>query len=191
MSQVKAILWIDIETTGLNPGKDAILEAAYLVTDIYGRVLSDEYSVLFKFPGAEIAGEFITHEHYAFVRKMHSENGLIADLLNPENKLWDIWQLSSMLLSLTNEVEEILSNKVFWYLGGSSVHTDRAHLEANGVELPVSHRHLDLSSLKLFAEATGLAMPQAGGKRSHRALGDIQEDVQIYRNYVQLIEGKL
>lgn len=193
-----AILWIDIETTGLLPGHSAILEIAYAATDMNGLYLEN-------LAGQNIVGSHLVDQEsfndemanfrrtpaHAFVRNMHLTNGLIADLYDDTKEKLTLLSVNRLLEDVIDQAEQVNEAPYFWYLGGSSVHTDRNHLESSGIDLPVSHRHLDVSSIKLMATATGIPFyrPEIEGVgRSHRALDDILEDVYNYSHFVKTLQ---
>ena len=162
------LIWLDIETTGLDPRQDVILEIAAFEADIskpfevlplYERVLS--------FPPATAAMAKVD----PFVKEMHTKNGL-----------WDACaasrlgsatvdkELETILIMLQSETDP--DNKPV--LAGSSIHFDHSFLS---VHLPytaarLSHRHYDVSAVKMFAQSLG--MPKfPKGDAAHRAKDDV------------------
>jgi oligoribonuclease len=157
-------LWLDIETTGLDPHKCRILEWAVVLAadDADGDMQPVEQyaSVIGIEPSATIP------EMDDFVRKMHNANGLLAECLMSTTTLAES---EAFLIELVGGPE---TRGVV--LAGGSVHFDLGFLR---VHMPrfarcLSHRVLDVSTLKA-AERTwgdGFADPTV---TPHRALSDV------------------
>jgi oligoribonuclease len=71
----KVLVWCDLETTGLVPGRDKLLEVAFAVTDTDLQVLWQDSWVL---PCPDLEPVYVRTS--AFVQKMHEKNGLWADV---------------------------------------------------------------------------------------------------------------
>jgi oligoribonuclease len=69
MKNSKCFFWVDIETTGLNPSSDHVLEIAVIITDSQLNKLAEAEYVLQRPP--QPLSDF--HE---VVQKMHTDNGL-------------------------------------------------------------------------------------------------------------------
>jgi oligoribonuclease (3'-5' exoribonuclease) len=68
-------LWIDLETTGLDPDNDRIIEVGWFISSGFEQ-LTPEQSVLIT--PDKIAWELMQQD--LFVQTMHTENGLIKDM---------------------------------------------------------------------------------------------------------------
>ena len=68
-----AIVWIDVETTGLDFKKEALLELAVVITDKDLNIL-DSYSNLIKTPKRKL------RRMNEYVLKMHTDSELIEDI---------------------------------------------------------------------------------------------------------------
>lgn len=181
---VPSMLWIDVETTGLDPRSDVLLEVGLLVTDQWGAVI----------PGGSLS-RVIKPEDFAakikeaddFVKNMHNSNGLIKE----------VWRTpaSESPVAVDGElaafVEQFFGDEKV-PLAGSSVHFDRKFAE---VHLPkfvgaVSYRNVDISTLK---ELHSMVSP--GGEahrkkvlkpwRSHRATPDLIDTIEEYMYYLE------
>jgi oligoribonuclease len=164
----KGIIWIDIETTGLDPSVDGILEIAVVVTDPELRVEGVYQSVIKPEEDALINMSLK-------VANMHTVNGLLDELhkgISPKDSAEQI-----VLMFQTMNIRPMA-----FPMGGNSIHFDRSFLDAH--MLPVStycsKRNLDVSAL---AEMGKLWYPDAMKdepvkKKHHRALEDIQESIE-------------
>ena len=68
-------LWIDLETTGLDPDNDRMLEVGWFLSD-NNKQITDEQSVLIS--PDKIAWELMQQD--LFVQTMHTQNELLSDM---------------------------------------------------------------------------------------------------------------
>lgn len=195
------LLALDLETTGLNPRsdngspRDAILEVAWTITDFYGGVLNPGGSFLVS-PGDKtsdrLAVERMLLGSRDFVRKMHVKSGLLEDLFSGEAPIASLRDIFHKIIESLYDAQDLDSQITEWRLFGSSVDFDRQFLqgraEATGLLGMLSHRVLDLSSIRPMATLLGIPHesiePREGGK-PHRAWYDIQQDLAQWREIVQ------
>lgn len=177
-------LWLDLETTGLDPETCEILEVGAVITDDRGTILHAFDSPLpFNFH-PEIHKDLI----HPVVIKMHTENGLFEACRTVESSSVVWTQLLTML-----EINGIPPHQLT--LAGNSVHFDRRFLEESdfgrAVLKHVNHRHLDMSSVMLHADTIGIPRPPKNWKvftyvdvnMTHRAREDIAESLSIFHYY--------
>ena len=170
------LLWLDVETTGLDPFTDHLLEIAIQPTALDRELtpLEEPFARTLGIPPSlrlrDIAPD---------VLEMHSRNGLWRDCrqsgLTPEG--------------LARHIEGIatkwnLDSYATVALAGRSVHFDRAWLtsvlgEREIAALHLSHRHFDLTSIKTFATVAGVEFKVS--EDAHRAELDVQEDIRLAR----------
>ena len=152
------IYWTDIESTGLVPGKDIILEVSVCVTtlDALYDSLGETHMVLGidRIPDCD-----------PFVRNMHSQNGLWSECLMSGLGLRE---LEAELLRLPG-----LSEKPI--LAGASVHFDASFLKyfcpMFGKQL--HHKVLDTSAVKLFCRSLGMPELDKDPNPCHRTDEDV------------------
>lgn len=181
---MKLFVPIDIETTGLSPQDDYILEIAWVVCDDKLNELTPRYSFIVEHENAwgDVFAQIRSNE---FVRNMHQESGLAGQLLAaPAYTLTDIYTALSM--SIFDATTDCPSESV--HMLGFSVDFDRAFLSRvfpglfeQSKHVSFHHRVYDLSSIKLAYEIAGLEIPQIENNSKHRAADDVNEVLEFAR----------
>jgi oligoribonuclease len=163
------LAWIDLEMTGLDPARHAIVEIACLITD-------DDLAILDEGP------DLVVHaspEHVAdmdeFVRTMHTRSGLLADM---EASTLDLADAGAQTLAF---LREHIGQPRTVPLAGNSIGTDRRFLAAQLPEIEdfLHYRSVDVSTVKELCRRWRPDIYKAAPvkKGGHRALQDIRESV--------------
>ena len=163
MNNNRHILWLDLETSGLDPTKHQILEVAWILTDIFGEVLEEGSHVI------QPSGELAIN---AWALKQHTENGLLSDIMEEGASLGAV---SAWIRAIINDY--LGDEKV--YLGGNSVSFDRSFVEEH-MELVADilhYRNIDMTNFDQLLNAMGI---QCGKGSSHRAKSDIEYSLHLY-----------
>ncbi|MEV6524947.1 oligoribonuclease [Longispora sp. NPDC051575] len=169
------LVWIDCEMTGLDLGRDALIEVAALVTDPELNVLGDGVDIVIKAPDELLNGMV------EVVRKMHSKSGLTKEV---RNATVTVGQAEEMIMEY---VSQHVPNPRTAPLCGNSIATDRGFI-ARDMPLLDAHLHyrmIDVSSIKELARRwyprTYYGQPAKG--LAHRALADIKESIRELEYY--------
>jgi oligoribonuclease len=161
------MIWIDLETTGLDPERDRILEVAVILTTLDRPFEIDHtYS-----PIVRLSQFFDTAALHPVVQHMHTANKLFKECtLSPTAK-----DLERIELELLDIIPPIGKYEELPVLAGSTVHFDHAFNRRwmPRVNERLSHRHYDVSAIKLFCRSLG--MPKLPKSETHRAYADIVE----------------
>ncbi|GGM72426.1 oligoribonuclease [Dactylosporangium sucinum] len=169
------MVWIDCEMTGLDLGKDALIEVAALVTDPDLNVLGDGVDVVIHADDERLDGML------EVVRDMHSRSGLTEAV-----------RASAVTLA---EAEDLIMAYVTEYvpdprtapLCGNSIATDRGFLARDMPRLDnhLHYRMIDVSSIKELCRRwyprVYFGQPPKG--LAHRALADIRESIRELEYY--------
>lgn len=162
------MVWVDVETTGLDDDYDQLLEVAMLITD---KELEPIAGASYVVHWSEFLGV------NSFVWKMHTENGLFDEC---RASTISLPQIDTMLSGLLRQ-RGINGNAP---LCGSTVHFDRGFVKR---DLPLTHarlhyRNVDVSSLKelVLRWRPEYEYPK---KDYHRAMPDIHESIKALRHY--------
>ena len=180
------LFWIDCETTGLDPTRDALLELAVAQADLERPFdVGEVFSQVVRFNEAEpVGGEprfiqsrgcvppvFDTYRMEPRVLAMHVKSGLLSEC---SRVLLGVGDLEEYLLDVVPEVTDYGDRPT---IAGSSAHFDLAFLRAKVPRAAArfSHRVYDVSAVKLFCRSLG--MPKLPRAEAHRAKDDILESI--------------
>jgi oligoribonuclease len=163
------LAWMDLEMTGLDPGKDVIVEIAVLVTD-------DELSVVAEGPDLVVSATAEQLNAMSdVVREMHTRSGLLEAIRASAITLEEAGR--EVLDFLRQHIPEPKTVP----LAGNSIGTDRRFLAAYLPEIEnwLHYRSVDVSTLKeLCRRWYPEALAGAPGKQTaHRAMDDVKESV--------------
>ena len=186
-------LFLDLETTGLNPNHDQIAEFVAALYTVDG--LTD---ACFQFYGSSAVPLAVVHRvlhvkqsvwdvaHHV-VRDMHTANGLITETIESKVCYGDVEDaVCGMLNSLGIEPGSLV-------LAGSGVHFDRRFIEARMPDLydMFHYSHLDVSSVRKFLRDAYAAQRQHSveylKRFTHRAKDDVQEAVAEYIHQMRCV----
>ncbi|NJP28713.1 oligoribonuclease [Microbispora hainanensis] len=168
------LVWIDCEMTGLDLGRDALIEVACVVTDSELNQLDEGVDVVIK-PPAETLEQMSD-----VVREMHTASGLLQALSTGVT----LAEAEAVVLDyIRSHVPEPKKAP----LCGNSIATDRAFIARDmpQVDTFLHYRMVDVSSIKELARRwyprVYFASPEKQG--GHRALADITESIRELRYY--------
>jgi oligoribonuclease len=163
------LVWIDCEMTGLDLGRDALIEIAALVTDGELRVLGEGVDLVIHADDALLDGMVDV------VRDMHARSGLTEEVRRSTVTAAEAEE--QVLAYLREYVPEPRSAP----LAGNSIATDRGFLARDmpALDAHLHYRMVDVSSVKELCRRwfprVFYAKPEKG--MAHRALADIRESI--------------
>lgn len=172
------LVWIDCEMTGLDLGRDALVEVGSVVTDSQLNPLDAGVNVVIKPPSEAL------EQMSDVVREMHTTSGLLPELSE------------GMTMA---EAEAVVLDYIRGHVGearkaplcGNSIGTDRAFIARDmpAVDSFLHYRVIDVSSVKELVRRwyprVYFAAPEKQG--GHRALADIMESIQELRYYREAV----
>ena len=173
------LVWVDCEMTGLDLGRDALIEIAALVTDSELRILDEGIDLVITAP-AELLDTM-----QPVVQEMHAHSGLTDAVRASTTTVAQAEQL--VLEHLRTHVPDARTVP----LCGNSIATDRAFLARDMPELDgfLHYRMVDVSSIKELTRRwyprVYFSQPQKG--LAHRALADIKESIRELRYYRETV----
>ena len=167
------VLWLDLETTGLDPQRDNILEVAASLA-----VFHDPFDA-YEMVNVPIVFVRSMHGIDPFVVDMHTRNGLFAACAGA--RALPLREVEQRLCAALMPIAKDSKGRSRIVLGGSTVHFDLSFLRVHMPSLAamLAHRTYDVSSLKLFCNAMG--MPPFPKAEAHRASADVVESIEHAR----------
>jgi oligoribonuclease len=173
------LVWIDCEMTGLDLGKDALIEVAALVTDPDLRVLGEGVDVVIHADEAALAGM------PDVVREMHEKSGLTEEA---RRSAVSVPEAEDMIMEyITQWVPDPRGAP----LCGNSIATDRGFVARDMPRLDahLHYRMIDVSSIKELCRRwyPRVYFGQPAKGLAHRALADIRESIRELEYYRRTI----
>lgn len=168
-----ALIWIDLEMTGLSPDNDRIIEIATIVTDNHLTVLAE---------GPVLA----VHQADAVLNGMDEWNTRTHGASGLTQRVRESTLTEAEVERLTLEFIQQYVPKNKSPLCGNSICQDRRFLARYMPTLEgyVHYRNLDVSSIKELVRRWRPALADGFDKKNtHRALDDIRESIEELRYY--------
>ena len=169
------LVWIDCEMTGLDLGKDKLIEVAALVTDPDLRVLGEGVDLVIH------ADDAALDSMPDVVREMHAKSGLTGEV---RRSTVTMAEAEAAVLAY---VKEFVPNPRSAPLCGNSIATDRGFLARDMPSLDsfLHYRMIDVSSIKELARRwyPRVYFGQPAKGLAHRALADIRESIRELEYY--------
>lgn len=168
-------MWIDCEMTGLDLGKDALVEIAVLVTDSELNILDDGVDLVIH------ADDAVLDTMPDIVRDMHANSGL-TELVRASTVT-----VAEAELRVLDYVRKHVPDPRTAPLCGNSIATDRGFIARDMPALDghLHYRMIDVSSIKELCRRwyprIYYAQPDKG--LAHRALADIRESIRELAYY--------
>lgn len=169
------LAWIDLEMTGLDPTRHAIVEIATLITN-------DDLQLIAEGPNLTVyqSPEVLARMDET-VRAMHTRSGLLSRVAASDISIEDAG--ARTLAFLRKHIHKPRSVP----LCGNSIGTDRRFLAQYlpEIEDSFSYRSVDVSTVKELAKRWCPEVYKKAPKKAnlHRALDDIQESLEELRWY--------
>ncbi|RME16748.1 MAG: oligoribonuclease [Bdellovibrio sp.] len=168
-----ALLWLDLEMTGLDVQKEVIIEVGAIVTDIHLQEL-ESYQAVVKQPSSYLENMDDWNQ------KQHRKSGLLELIPKGKNQR----TVEDELLSLT---QQHFSGKPV-VLAGNSIGQDRLFIKKYmpRLEEKLHYRMLDVSSWKVIFNNV-FKKEYKKSHSNHRALEDIKESINELKFYLQFV----
>ena len=166
------LIWIDLEMTGLDPGKDVIIEIATMITD-------DELELVAEGPNIAINQPeklLLAMDEWGLTH--HEQSGLLDRV---KTSPYDCRSTEEKTLEfISTHCKEGASP-----LCGNSVWQDRRFLIKYMPSLDrfLHYRNIDVSSIKELVRRWYPSLPPYEKKKAHLALSDIQESINELKYY--------
>lgn len=186
MDKKATLLWIDLEMTGLVPGKDRIIEVAAIATDWEFNKIA-EYTAVVKVP-EELMKERMVGDFWE--KNSESRDSLMAQ--NKDGK--DVSEVEDELIQFLDKYfdeqsiakDEKGKGKII--LAGNSIHQDKRFID---VEMPklssrLHYRLFDVSAWKVYFE--GAKDKHFVKRELHRAFDDIEGSIDEMKWYLTFLK---
>ncbi len=196
------LCWIDLETTGLTPETDVILEVACIITHEDTEVIATFNEVIHQPIACEFAKytvEDLANLDLAALAKDSRVHEKVIDM-HIRNGLWRESAMASP--SYAKYADNALADFIKYHcdgdqpqLAGSTISFDRAFLAKwfPFTAKAVHYRNVDVTTLNEIARRNWRDMHdnRPRSEANHRALSDIQSSIETYQYYVNQFNGAI
>ncbi len=172
MAAETRFVWMDLEMTGLDPERCAIIELGMIIT-------GPDLAPIARLERVVWQPESTLERMEPFVRSMHTGNGLLEKVRSSPHSTADVEREALAMVAAHCGFREGI-------LAGNSIHQDRRFLVRHMPLLEgfLHYRQVDVSSLKVLARAWyGPEVEFRKENKSHTALDDIQASLDELRHY--------
>ena len=182
------LLWFDLESTGLDPRRDDMLEVAWAVADLDNPFELHAHCA----PHGGLRSRLIAFRWAPAcwpekVREMHTKSGLLAELMDAGDdshaELSYLHEVEQEILAVVPEEAEYEERTI---IAGASVGPFDLQFLRNVMPTlagRLGHRAYDVSAIKLFCRSLG--MPKLPRADAHRAAADVLESIEHARLCVE------
>lgn len=177
--------WVDLETTGLDPDADVILEFGFVMTDEWGNIIPDSAYHSLVSENTDHYRER-TEAMIDVVAEMHSTSALLGDLAHNASR--PAAQVQKDMFKVLGDFG-IASRELYW--AGSSVHFDVSMLRRYMFNLEefLHYRQINVSTLKTLCQELNPTLyskiiESLNPFNLHRSMSDLGDSINEYRAYV-------
>lgn len=174
-----SFVWIDLEMTGLDAGKDRILEVACIITDTDLNKKHEGLNMIIHQPNE------VLNSMNDWCKVNHGKTGLTKAVQS--SKITE----EEADFDLSNYIKEYTQSNGTRFLAGNTVHMDKRFLEKYmpKTDSLLHYRIIDVSTVKELCNHWYPEMYKSiiSKKLVHRALDDIQESIdelKLYRTHM-------
>lgn len=176
------LLWIDLETTGLDPQGDYIVEVAWMTSydDLTARSNTHSYVVDL----SPAARKQLMENPY--VLDMHKTSGLLDDLDAVPGNVFRIEDIEDDIIAAIKR-ETVSGDRIS--VAGFSVHFDLSFINEHMPRLAelLSHRVYDVSTLRTFFREINIESSYEN-QNKHRAGDDVIESYYVALEYQRVTQ---
>lgn len=180
-SKKPALLWVDLEMTGLDPVEDRILEIAMIVTDWDFKTIATYEAV------KKVGPKLIEKRMYnGQAKDFWDKYPEVRQSLVEQNKTGKNGRtVENEILKFINEH---FSAEYRVILAGNSIHQDRKFIDNEWPRFAAKlhYRMLDVSAWKVVFE--GKYRKRFSKPEAHRALSDIQGSIEELKYYLKKVK---
>lgn len=178
------LLWIDVETTALDPSDGQLLEVGMILTDMQGKEPSEEETetgVAWRWLIRPSAIRLTPDTAYA-ITELHMRNNLINEVFDFESET--PFTVAKGILDTLND----LRGRYTLHPAGTNVDFDLEWIERGlGVQLTMlNYRKLDLTTLRFLMQQVALGA-YATPDTDHRVMTCLNRDITEYKHILNRI----
>lgn len=182
MSSLPNLLWVDLETTGLDENVELPLEIGYVVTDADLNVIDENSWVL--------SQTLLINDLDERVFDMHSKNGLLAEVVKSSYTTAEVDRLLSIRMRNSSVWPNFPIGDEKPPLCGSSITFDRRWMAKWFPEFyeKIHYRSIDVSSIKELMMRWNPSEARVVRTGAHRSLPDLHDSITELKHYRDVLQ---